>query len=340
VTGAIRQIPGGDRGDRRSGDPWRPLEPDVRVVQIDHELQLDEYRRLAHELEGRPDVALRVYRDITDLEFLRHFPSLRRLRVGEVYHDLSLDGLRHLPEDMESLWITPARRPMSLRPLARFEHLRQLLVEGPQRDLDVIGRLVSLEDLTLRSVTMPDLGILLPLDRLRALDIKLGGTRDLRLIPRIGRLEYVELWLIRGLDDVTPLGELPALEHLTLQALAGVAALPSFGGGSALRRVDLETMKGLSDLAPLADAPSLEILNLIDFRQARPDILRPFIGHPTLRAGIWGLGSSRRNFAAQDLLPLPPEPYGYAAARGRPEIVSPLPWDEPDWPYYRRHPAS
>jgi hypothetical protein len=46
--------------------------------------------------------------------------------------------------------------------------------------------------LTLRSITLPDLSLLLPLSQLRALDIKLGGTRDLTLLPQIGALSVVK----------------------------------------------------------------------------------------------------------------------------------------------------
>ena len=66
-------------------------------------------------------------------------------------------------------------------------------------------------------------------------------------------------------------------------------------------------MGGLTDLSGVAEAPALEVLWLTDFRHAQPDIARPFIGHPNLRETGWGLGSARKNFAAQELVPLDPE---------------------------------
>jgi hypothetical protein len=143
-----------------------------------------------------------------------------------------------------------------------------------------------------RSVTLPDLSPLLPMSGLRRLELKLGGTRDLTLLPRVGELVYLELWRVHGLTDVGPVADIARLEHLSLQALKGVTRLPSFAHSTALRRVDLDTMKGLIDLAPLAEAPNLEILNLVSFNHAEPTILQPFVGHPSLRAGIWGFGSN------------------------------------------------
>jgi hypothetical protein len=316
------------------------IEPAVRYLQVFGPLEDAEYRRLARALEDRPDVGLRAYGGISDLEFLRFFPFLRKFLVNDVLEDLTLDGLRHLPDDLDSLGIGQAKRPMSLLPIVRFQALRELYVEGPQRDLAALGELTSVEDLTLRSITLPNLEVLRPMAGLRSLDLKLGGTRDIRLLPSVGRLEYVELWMVRGLDDVAPLADLPALEHVRLQGLKNVRHLPSFAGSTNLRRVDLETMRGLIDLAPLAEAPWLEVLLLIDFRHAEPEILQPFVGHPTLRAGIWGFGSKRKNFAAQDLLSVPPEPWGYAEAHDRPPVVAGLPWDRPEWTGYRGHPYA
>ncbi|MGH2352733.1 MAG: hypothetical protein ACRDJN_14090, partial [Chloroflexota bacterium] len=45
---------------------------------------------------------------------------------------------------------------------------------------------------------------MLPLHRLRSLDLKLGRTKDLRLLPEIGHLRYLELWRVKGLADLDP----------------------------------------------------------------------------------------------------------------------------------------
>jgi hypothetical protein len=324
-----------------SADQLRPLAPNETIVQFKAQLSDSELRQVATLLEGRADVTLRMYgghdRDQIDLEFLRLFPHLKRLSLDGLYDRIAgFDGLRHVAASVEHLGLGGTKSPMSLAILERFSNLRSLFIEGPHRDIEAISALVGLEDLTLRSVTLPNLSALLPMGRLRTLDIKLGRTRDLGHLPRIGRLQYIELWMVRGLNDVAPLAEVETLQHVFLQALRNVTELPSFRRSTELRRFDLETMKGLSDLSTLAEAPNLEILNLIDMRHLQPEALRPFVGHPALRAGIWGLGSLRKNFAAQDLLPLPPEPYGYAKAR-RGEASAPerAPWFQPEWTGFR-----
>jgi len=300
-------------------DDLAPLPDYCHTVQFSERLTDDEMRAMADLMAEYPDVRLRVYgRSITDLEFLRFFPGVRRFSVDAMYELPSLDGIRHLSPDLEDLLIgrTHSNR-FSLTVLAQFNKLRKLYLEGQQKEFEAIGRLTSLEDLTLRSITLRDLSALEPLRKLRSLDIKLGGTRDLRLLPRIGQLEYVELWMVRGLDDVSPLAEVMTLEKLFLQSMKRVTRLPSFAPSLALRHVIIQAMKGITDLRPLALAPNLEILALTDMPHLGADHLRPFLDHPRLRDGRWGFGSDRKNAKAWDLLPLGPKPFNYDAHKAR-----------------------
>jgi len=288
----------------------RPSATGHGVVQFSSLLADDDFRRVAEWLRAYPRMTLRAYGgydgSIRDLEFLRFFPTLRRFAADALWDRIdSLDGLRHLPDDLEELGLGATRRPLRLSPLRRFRDLRSLFVEGPVREIEVLSDLTAIDDLTLRSVTLPDLSLLLPLTKLRSLDLKLGGTNDLRLLPRIGEIRYLELWLIRGVTDLDPIGEMTGLRSLFLQALSGVRRLPDLSRCVELRRVHLETMKGLTDLAPLATAPALRDLILMDLRQLGVADLEPLRNAPALRAVNLGFGSVRKNDAGQAFLDLP-----------------------------------
>lgn len=282
------------------------------IVQFGYEpLEDDEYPRLAAWLEDYPEMTLRVYSSpaIRDLEFLRFFPSLQSFAADGLWNLESLDGLRHLPETLQELGLGATKRQLDLRILEGFPSLKWLYLEKQHKGIEVVSQLTSLDGLTLRSITLPDLSLLLPLESLRSLDIKLGGTNDLSLLPRVGRLRYLELWRIRGLSDVSAAGALPHLRHLFLQALAQVSALPDFAEARALRRIHLETMKGIRDLRPIATAPALEELVLGEMPQLQPEDLTPLVGHPTLRAVTAHLGGAKKNSAAQAVLGLPQVEY-------------------------------
>lgn len=289
----------------------RPLDPRCRVVQFDHPLTEADFRKLADFMQAYPHLPLRIYHHFDEgstLDFLRFFPFLRHFIV-DVYHLDDIAGLQHLPDNLESFsfGMTKTKR-FSLGFLSRFKSLRALYLESQKKDISVVSQLTSLESLSLRSISLPDLSILLPMQKLLSLDIKLGGTRDLSLLPRIGKLRYLELWLIRGLTDLSMIGEITTLQNLFLESLKNVKALPSFGDLIYLRRVTIQAMKGLTDLKPIADAPNLEELLAYDMCHLQPASFIPFVGHGTLKAASVGLGSLKRNTEAERLLGLPSTP--------------------------------
>lgn len=287
----------------------RPLDPRCRVVQFESLLIDADFARLATFLGEYPEVALRVYGgydgSIRNLEFLCFFPQLRHFCV-DVWTLEDPSGLGYLSPDLRSLALgaTKSHR-LSLALLLRFRHLRTLYLERHGKEIDAIGQLGELEELTLRSITLPDLRVLLPLQQLRSLALKLGGTKDLRLLPDIGQLRYLELWMIEGLADLTPVGAIPTLQFLFLQALRRVEQLPSLSTASDLRRVHLETMKGLHDLTPLCAAPALEEVLLLNMGHLAVENVRCLTRIPTLRRALIGLGSARKNDAICEILPLP-----------------------------------
>jgi hypothetical protein len=73
-----------------------------------------------------------------------------------------------------------------------------------------------------------------------------------------------------------------------------------------LRRVKLDTTKGITDLRPLAAANALEELLLIAMRHISLEDIACLVGHPTLRAAEFGLGSIKRNAAARELVGVQP----------------------------------
>jgi len=284
----------------------KPLKKGIRVVQFTEPLSDRELKRVARFMESYPDVRLRMYGHgvRSDLEWLRYFPGHKNFMV-DAYNLESFGGLCHLPSTLVQLSIGQTKRTLSLRELERFPQLKVLHLERHTKGIEVLSELRRLEELTLRSITLPDLSILLPLERLWSLDLKLGGTTNLDLLPRIGSLKYLELWMIRGFNDLSPVSDLTNLRFLFLQALRRVTALPNLSECTRLRRIHLETMKGLSDLTPLTYAPILEQLLLVDMTHLRPEQLEPLRDHPSLRSIRIGLGSVKRNQAAEDILDLP-----------------------------------
>jgi hypothetical protein len=292
-----------------TNDQLRPLDPRCERVQFSAPLTETDHIKLAKFLAAYPDVPLRIYGHysvrLPNLSFLRHYPFISGFQV-DLWSLESTAGIDHLPDSLESFGFGQTKsKNISLDFLRRFTRLKDLYLEGHTKNIEAVSTLAHLERLTLRSITLPDLKLLIPLRQLWSLDIKLGGTKDLRLLPQIGGLKYLELWMIKGLQDVSVIAEITTLQNLFLQSLKNVTVLPSFRSLRHLRRVTLDTMKGITDLSPIADAPVLEELLVFAANQLKSDAFKPFIGHPSLKAASIGLGSIRKDEQAKALLGLP-----------------------------------
>lgn len=318
----------GPRIDLQPGDAVA-IPEGTAFVQFTKPLHASQHQALGQWLAMHPDTNLRVYGnyrgEIKDLEFLRSYRGISGFEIDSIYRDVpDLAGLRYLPDSLTRLRLGVPSGPEGdlllrrcvLTELAIARHrklpkaisaqanVRRLTV-ADVKNIDVLAALTHVEDLTLASVTVPNLSALLPMrDSLQSLRLTLGGTRDLSLLPHFNSLRYLELVTIRGFEDLSMLGDVPSLEHVKLEAMKNVVALPDLGRLTRLRELELHTMKGLTDIAPVAAAPNLEKFWLTSANHMQPDVLKPLVGHSALREARVGFGSDRKNRRAHDLLGL------------------------------------
>ena len=253
----------------------------------------------------RVSLCLSSFTDLNDLSLLAHFPNLNAFYLRNFDFD-NFDHLSFLPENLDCLYLenTHSKR-LSLSFIARHKKLKELFIESHTKDLDAIGSLTELNDLTLRSITLPNLKLLTPLKKLRALDIKLGGTKNLAELPNIGELRYLELWMIKGLSDLDAISYVQSLQQIHLENLKNVVVMPSLKNLANLRRISLLGMKGLRNLMPIADAPNLLELHIGGSLELDLKDLTPFKNHKSLKYASVGVGSLKRNAAIEKYLGLP-----------------------------------
>ena len=304
-------------------------DPKLKVLQTAKPSDSKTWELLSsHFFSVRPNVELRIYghyQSSCDLAFLAHLPNLRRFsadclikatgvehiaRLAELEHlsvgiysldsfdfllELNPDRLTHL-----SLGATFSKKP-GLRALERFRGIENLYIEGQSKDIEVVGTLKCLQDLTLRSITVPSLGFLINLPRLWSLDIKLGGTTNLSELAYLTRVKYLELWQIKGLCDLSPIAKMVGLQFLFLQSLRNVERLPDLSRLTALRRVIVENMKGLNDLSTLAAAPALEEFLYISAQRREPKQFAELLAKGNLKRMLVGFGSARKNAEIEEM---------------------------------------
>jgi hypothetical protein len=302
----------------------------VKILQTSEPIEHATWDLLNSELfTNRPDIELRVFGfhakgPDCDLSFLARLPNVRRfsadclLHARGVEHVAALGNLEELAIGIQSLESfkfldrlpaeklrtlslegTKSKKP-DLAHLERFGQLRSLYLEGQQRNLDVISRLPLLEKLTLRSITVGDVNFLRGMKRLWWLAIKLGGTHNLAALEGSSGIKYLELWQIRGLQDISVVSSLPGLQFLFLQSLPHILAIPDLSELRLLRRVLLENMKGLTDISALLTAPALEELIHLSAQRTKPEQYFELLERRTLKQLFVGFGNLKRNEMLRD----------------------------------------
>lgn len=300
----------------------------LRVLQTDRPVDQATWR-LLNDLffPYRPDVEIRIYGYYSadcDLTFLHWLPNLVNLSIdcvmdasnaeciGELQNLQSLaigiysldnfDFLQNIPSQSLtklSLMTTRSKRP-EISALSRFKNLRTLYIEGQQKGIESIAMLTQLEDLTLRSVSPDNLDFLKSLSQLWSLDIKLGGTTNLNALQGMSQIKYLELWQIRGLNDIDIISSLTGLQNLFLQSLKNITHIPNLSELHSLKRIYLENMKGLMDVSGLSTAPALQEFSYA-MAGGMPTDYETLLRQPSLeRASVW-FGSSKKNDAFRDM---------------------------------------
>jgi len=269
----------------------------------------------------RPDVELRVYGHYStecDLSFAGRMTRVRRFAADCLMRARNVEAIADMPhlealslgvfelQDFRlldvvspalltlSLGATRSKKPR-LSALNRFTSLKRLYLEGQSNGIDVLGELEALEEVTLRSITTPDLRYLAPLKRLWSVDVKLGGIRSFEGIEGNAAIKHLELWQIRELRHADVLRSLTGLQNVFLQSLPHVQTLPRLDGCGGLRRVVLQNMKGLVAFDALAECPALEEFALLEGNRQQPEHLVPVLRNPATRRVTALFGSDRKN---------------------------------------------
>lgn len=304
-------------------------DPNLKVIVLDC-LVKAEYEELENFIfSKKPEVLLskisHTFPGPVDLGFLQHLPSVKRLRIGDATRLINWEGVAFLkdleelsfhrfePEILDVLKVMPPNlkclsiedslsKGYTLDFISRFKNLRYLHVQGPCKGVEEIGKLLHLEELVLRSISLPNLDFLVNLHQLWSIDIKLGGIKDFSVLSKLPYIKYLELWQIKGLSDLTFISKMTELQCLHLESLINVTSLPALDDLKKLRRIELMNLKSLKEFDALKSAPNLQDFFFTLIHQQQPEDLIPVLQHPNLKNIYVYFPSEKKNNAFEKLV--------------------------------------
>lgn len=215
----------------------------------------------------------------------------------------SLEPLSLAAESLESLsiggWMESSK--LSCRPIAQCKKLRSLSLARLPKDLAAIETLTGLEELSFLGFTFKSLDVVRPLKNLETLWIGFGSVPEIGPVGELLKLKALEILRVRDQCDLSPLSQVKTLQYLALGDMKQVAAMPDCSSLKALRRVYLDTMNGVTDLRGLASALNLEDL-IICSSKFEADVFDAIIAAARPKRVTVGLASRKAEVAVEAAL--------------------------------------
>jgi len=279
-------------------------------------------------LKEKPNMELRAfghYGKVCDLKFLEYVPSLKKFSVDclmdavnlesieelqkleelsiGIYNQKDFNFLNKITPEIKSLFIgrTASKKP-NVSAISRFSELKYLYLEGHNKGIEEISKLLKLEEIVLRSISTENLDFLKNLPKLWSVDIKLGGIKNFDALAEIRGVKHLELWQIRMLMDISFISKMTDLQNVFLQSLPNIEVLPSFEKNKKLRRIGLENLKGLKKINSVEFVENLNEFFFFDCSQLQPEDFIPLFRNENLKYASVYFGSDKRNNQFKKLL--------------------------------------
>jgi hypothetical protein len=236
-----------------------------------------------------------------DLAFLRHYPGVRRLRLG--IRVRSFEGLEAVAASLEefSLMQPPGRDyKISLSALAGCRRLTTFATAWRGLDLRPVEQLPALTVLRLTRAGADGFALACALPRLVKLHLAFAAIECLNGLQNLTQLQHLSVSRIRDLEDLGEVAHLRRLRWVELDSLGRVQALPDFGSSEQLDTLICSTMKGLQDLDGLRGS-RLRELALMDVGTSVEAVARVRQDLPRLERLVLHLGGREKTEAAKGL---------------------------------------
>jgi hypothetical protein len=168
-------------------------------------------------LPSQQNICLRIVLNghgaFDSLNFLSELPNLKNLSV-DLFRTNEVEKInKHLNLNILAI----GTHKVSLKPIIQQATLKNLFVFGQPKDIEVIGQMPWLENLTFSKQTLKSLDFLSPLSNLKELHFILGGTKNLSNLPNIGKIEKLSFMRVRQLmiENLLSINEMKYLKELS-----------------------------------------------------------------------------------------------------------------------------
>lgn len=124
---------------------------------------------------------------------------------------------------------------------------------------------------------------------------KVRGIKNFSVLEYLPNIKYLELWLIKGLKDISFVSNMKRLQNIHLESLTNIEELPSLDKLGDLRRIELMNLNGLRNINALKTAPRLQDFFYTDIKKLQPIDLIPVLENPNVKNIYTYFPSDKKN---------------------------------------------
>lgn len=160
---------------------------------------------------------------VDNLACLEYLPNLKSLTVN-MYKNNQINIVNKYLK-LQKLAI--GGDGISIKELLEQNQLNELFVFDKLKDIEIIGKMNSLEKLTISKIPFKNLEFLVGLDKLKELHFMLGSAANYEKLPDIGQIEKLSFTLVKKLSetDLEPVNEMKYLKHLRFDSQGNITNL-------------------------------------------------------------------------------------------------------------------
>ncbi|MRV70252.1 hypothetical protein GJ700_00765 [Duganella sp. FT92W] len=229
---------------------------------------------------------------VENFDTLRQLEHLKRLNVGVFELDeiefLSWPNLRNISD----LCLSESRKNnIDLKFLSAFDKLTTLFLNGHVKNIEAVGKLSKITELSLSVTSKASIAFLNQLPRLRKLRLILGGRENLDEVENY-KIEELEIVRVKGFNGFKNLRKFINLRRLLIEDQIQIKSLDFANKLKELEEVRLINCKGLESVTGLSHLQKLDSVRIyktnINFeefmKQGLPDSLRIFAFYTTKKS--------------------------------------------------------
>lgn len=271
-----------------------PQTASVRII-VGPTIKLAELTALAKAASRAPRVRLVIVGPSNPAWLsLRLFKNLVGLQAYGL-DETNLEDFQYVPNDIRELELGIDEKPNLFgETLSRFTSLTRLSLSGKLTDLD-IARFLKLTDLSLCYFPNLELKPLLEHKSLTALKVQHGSIMTIPGPKLTSKLQKLNLWKIKGLDDLNWLGSLTSLRSLELGGLPNIQLLPELAKLKGLTYIKLDQLKSLTSLASITKLRALTRLHVDGMNQIPIEDYRALAKSSSITEVTPGYSSKSKN---------------------------------------------